>query len=200
MTRKRYYIVLLFSLVLLFQGCGTTDDTNPDAVVIPPTAPTGVTLTGGASPPFLSTVVSPLLFKVQASATDTTPVADANVRIDIGQSGTSPMTPGAGSAFLLDPNDPTYSTCIDGTPTSATPPSLGCTLFFTKTNSLGSVPLFGMRADVANCGSSTTGVTASVSATVTISASSETVTQDITVSCGSTATTTTTTTSTTTTT
>ena len=176
MTGKRYSIVLLLGLIFLLQSCGG-NDASFDAIVVGPEDPGACDFAGtpgATTPTFFCTTVNALQFKVQKSADDPTPVANANVRIDAGGVNTS-------GVFLLDPNDITNTTCLDGSSISS--PGPGCFSFFTKTNNLGAVPLFRARANIPNCGSSTGDIKATSSATVTISASFATVTQDITVTC-----------------
>ncbi len=189
MARKPYYIVLLLVLILLLQNCG--NDTSFDAVVVAPADSEGCTFDGTVSPgPFSCRTNGPLVFKVEKSSTDTTPVADANVRIDIGNSA------GEGVQLLNSAGTACYfgSTIGSGNP--------DCFSVETQTDNLGVLQFQVLTGPISGCGGGTTDITGGDTfAQVTTSASFATWKMtSISVKCSTTATTTTTTTSTTTTT
>lgn len=169
MAKKRYYMGWLFCLILLLQGCG--NDASFDALLLPATATsTGCTFNGkGISGPIglWCQTVGPVQFHVVRSAKDATPVANANVRIDIGNS--------VGDGVLL--LDTTGTTCFNGEPIPdplVDPIPSGCLSLNTRTDNLGVVE-FQVRTNPVNgCGAVTTDITSTTYAQVTIAAASAT--------------------------
>ncbi|MBI3596136.1 MAG: hypothetical protein HY203_03165 [Nitrospirae bacterium] len=179
MARKRYDIGWLFCLILLLQSCG--NDASFDAVVEPATqTSTGCTFTaitvtgpiGGATPVYCQTV-GPVQFHVQRSADDTTPVGDANVRIDIGNS--------VGDGVLL--LNSTGTACFNGGDPTASPPPSGCLSLDTKTDKFGVVSFQVRTTPIEGCDGATTDITSSTFARVTISNSSGNWQMDNTIKC-----------------
>lgn len=201
MVRKRYYLVLLLGLILLFQSC-MTDDASFDAVVIGPNDLAGFKFQGTgvdciASPAGDFSTTGPLVFQVQKSSTDPTPVANANVRIDVGSGGNV-------NPVLLDRTGTTcYSgspipdiICPLGIPTFASPPGPDCSAVDTQTDQLGVVQ-FKVKGQVFfGCGTgasaSTEDIATEANAQVTISAAAKGWKMPITITCTSSSTTTTT--------
>ncbi|HET6466395.1 MAG TPA: hypothetical protein VFH55_12370, partial [Nitrospiria bacterium] len=87
MARKRYDIgclLCLLCLILILQSC--SNDASVDAVILPADqTSTGCSFDGVVNPSpatFACQTTGPIQFHVQRSADDTTPVGDADVRID----------------------------------------------------------------------------------------------------------------------
>jgi len=180
MARKRYDIgclLCLLCLILILQSC--SNDSSVDAVVLPADqTSTGCTFDGKAFPPpvtFSCQTVGPIQFHVQKSADDTTPVGDADIRIDIGNS--------VGDvAWLLDP---TGTTCFNGDPIPnpiALPVPPGCQSQTTRTNKFGVVEFQVLTDPIASC-SGTTDITSTTFAQVTISNSHATWEMPHTITC-----------------
>lgn len=167
MAKKRYYMGGLFCLILLLQGCG--NDASFDALLLPATATSsGCTFPKGSPGPFSCQTVGPVQFHVVRSANDSTPVANANVRIDIGNS--------VGDGVLL--LDPTGKTCFNGEPIppdpSVDPIPSGCLSLNTRTDNLGVVQFQVLTDPIKGCGAVITDITSNTYAQVTIAASSAT--------------------------
>ena len=190
MAGKRYHLVLLLGLILLFQSCSnSTDDASFNAVVIGPADLTGFELNavgvGFIDPPAGFSTTGPLVFRVQKSSTDPTPVANANVRIDVG-SGSNVI------ALLLDK---TGTSCYNGSsidPTPLTPFDLtdlfsitapDCFSVDTQTDQFGVVQFKIVGEVFFGCGASTTDIKSSANTQVTISASFDTTSMPITIKC-----------------
>jgi len=188
MTIKWYNFALLLGLILLVQSCG--DDAGFDAVVIGPgdiaELETGSLVGVGAidPTPLLFSSTGPLVFKVQRTTDDPTPVANANVRIDVG-SGSNVV------AFLMNSSGTAcYSGGIldangDGQLSSAeilAAPS-DCFSVNTQTDNLGVVQFKILGAVVAGCGAGTSDITSFANAQVTASASFAVSSMPLTIKC-----------------
>lgn len=177
MARRRYDIVWLLGLILFLQSCG--NDASVDAVVSPSTQTSaGCTFNaqavvgpiGGGTPVWCQTV-GPVQFHVQRSADDTTPVGDANIRIDIGNS--------VGDGVLL--LNSTGTACFNGG--DLTVPDADCFSLDTKTDKFGNVSFQIRTTPIEGCDGVTTDITSSTFARVTISNSSGNWQMDNTITC-----------------
>jgi hypothetical protein len=174
MARKRYDIGWLLCLILLLQSCG--NDASVDAVVSPATQTSaGCTFQGKGVPPttvlgFCQTTGS-VQFHVQRSADDATPVGDANIRIDIGNSN-------GNNVLLLDA---TGTTCYNGG--DPTVPDSDCFSLDTKTDKFGNVAFQVLTGPFFGCDLVTTDIASVTSAKVTISNSAGVWEMDNTIKC-----------------
>jgi len=176
MARKRYYEMgwlFCLPLLLLLQSCGSNDGSF-NAIILPaPQTSTGCSFdgTGGAvSFPGCQTV-GPIQFHVQRTADDTTPVGDAEVRIDIGNS--------VGDIVFLMNSEGTA--CFHGSAPAIPKPS-DCQSLTAKTDKFGVIKFQVLTAPIAGC-TGTNDITSSSFATVTISNSQATWQMDSTVKC-----------------
>jgi hypothetical protein len=163
MARIRYDIGGLLCLILLLQSCG--NDASVDAVVSPATqTSTGCTFNakGVAANVVVGTcqTTGSVQFHVQRSADDATPVADTNIRIDVGNSN-------GNVTYLLDS---TGTTCFNGDPNPFPAlPTPGCQSQDTKTDKFGNVSFQVFTGPFFGCGALTTDITSITNAKVTIS-------------------------------
>jgi len=181
MARKRYEVGWLFCLILILQSCG--NDASFDAVILPETqTSTGCTFTGtGVTGPILDLSSNPVYcqtvgavqFHVQRTATDTTPVGDADVRIDIGNS--------VGDGVLLLNSDGTA--CFNGGDPTAIPTPSDCLSLDTKTDKFGVISFKVRTTPINGCGAGTSNITSSTFVQVTISNSHATWQMDNTITC-----------------
>ena len=177
MARKRYDIgclLCLLCLILILQCC--SNDASVDAVILPADqTSTGCSFDGVTnSGPFACQTTGRVQFHVQKSADDTTPVGDADVRIDIGND------VGDGTLLL----DPTGSTCFNGDPITI-PPTQGCLSQSTRTDKFGNVSFQVLTDPMAGCNGATTDITSTTNAQVTISNSHATWEMAHTIKCSS---------------
>jgi hypothetical protein len=108
MTGKRFHIVWLVGLALFINSCGG-NDANPDAVISPVETDKTTAIAGSTG---LIATVDVVHFKVTASSTDTSPVADTNVEIFGSSPGigdpTAGFVGGALGGALLNPANPNF--------------------------------------------------------------------------------------------
>ena len=188
MVRKKYHFVLLLGLILLSQGCGT-NDASFDAVVVGPGDIAALTTgnlagVGAIDPPIPFSSTGPLVFKVQRSANDPTPVANANVRIDVGN-GSNVITlllNSSGTSCYSGSNPDTNSDgVLSLAEVLAAPPD--CFSVNTQTDNLGVVQFKILGEVVAGCGAGTSAITSFANAQVTSSASFAVSNIPITITC-----------------
>ena len=184
MARKRIYDIGWFfclPLLLLLQSC--SNDASVDAVILPATiTSTGCTFQGATvvGPIQLNggnawcQTVGPIQFHVQRSADDTTPVGNADVRIDIGNS--------VGDGTLLLNSEGTA--CFNGDSIPLAPPvPAGCLSQTVQTDKFGVVSFQVRTTPIEGCDGATSDITSSTFATVTISNSQATWQMDSTIKC-----------------
>jgi len=172
MASKRFDIGWLLCLVLFLPSCG--NDASVDAVVSPATQTSaGCTFNavGTVGPIGSCQTVGPVQFHVQRSADDATPVGDANIRIDIGNS--------VGDGVLL--LNSTGTACFNGGNPAV--PDADCFSLETRTDKFGNVSFQVLTSPIEGCDGATQDITSSTFARVTISNSSGNWQMDTSIKC-----------------